>query len=208
MRRTMLMKTIKIIAPLAIAAGAAAAIVLSKKAGGKNEAKGSAKGAAKSGKPVIKNAKTGTYSFLSGYKDPVTVDVAMDYDSVKFSYTVIEEEFLSYTSDSHVAAVFGEDFNMQIEYAGYYSGENFAIYSQVVKEKYPGFGEVKYGENAGFKYTDGDNLCICLPIAGDEFSYILVTVIKAKDSKITFEDLPQQADLVAMLSSLKTEIKK
>lgn len=202
------MKTVKIIAPLAIAAGAAAAaIVLSKKSGA-GEAKEASKGAAKSSKPAIKNAKQGVYTFLSGYSDPVTVDVTMDYDSVKFSYAVIEEEFLSYTSDSHVAAVFGEDFNMQIEYAGYYSGENFEIYSQVVKEKYPGYSEIKYGENAGFKYTDGDNLCICLPIAGDEFSYILVTVIKAKDSKITFEDLPQQADLVAMLSSLKTEIKK
>lgn len=199
------MKGIKIIAPVAIAAGAAAAVVLSKKSGGKGEAKGSAKGAAKA---VIKNAQTGTYSFVSGYRDPVTVDVTMDYDSVKYSFAVIEEEFLSYTSDSHVAVVYGDEFNMQIEYAGYYNGEDFAAYSNVVKEKYSGFAEVSYGENAGFKFVDGDSHCICFPIAGDDCSYLLVTVIKGKDCKMEFEDIPQHADLCAMLGTLKTALKK
>lgn len=199
------MKSSKIIAPLALAAAGAAAFALfAKKSGVKDEVKG----ASVKNKPAIKNAQTGTYSFVSGYRDPVTVEVTMDYDSVKYSYAVIEEEFLAYTSDSHVASIFGDDFDMQIEYAAYYNGEDFAAYSQVVKDKYQGFAEISYGSNAGFKYTDGDNLCICLPIAGDEYSYLLVTVLKAKDSKIEFEDLPMQPDLVAMLESLKTEIKK
>ena len=199
------MKGIKIIAPIAVAAaGAAAYVVISKK----SEIKESAKGGAKGGKPTIKNAKTGAYTFLSGYRDPATVEVSIDYDSEKSAYAVIEEGFLAYTSDSHAAVLNCPDFDMQLEYASYYNGENFEAYAQVVKEKYSGYAEISYGENAGFKYTDGDSLCICFPIAGDEFSYILVTVIKAKDSKITFEDLPQQPDLVAMLSSVKTAIKK
>lgn len=200
------MKSLKIIAPIAIAAGAAAAVVLSKKPGEKGGAKGSAK-AAKGGKPTMKNAKTGVYSFLSGYRDPVTVDVKMDYDSEKFSFAVIEEDFVAYTSDSHVAAAYCPDFRMQIEYAGYYGGEDFAAYSQVVKEKYPGFAEAKYGENVGFKYVDGDSLCFCFPIPNDEFSYILVTVIREKDCKTEFEDMPKHPDLELMLSSIKFETK-
>lgn len=202
------MKNLKIIAPIAIAAGAAAAVVLSKKGDGKGEAKGASKGAAKGGKPVIKNAKTGTYSFLSGYRDPVTVEVSIDYDSEKSFFAVIEEDFLAYTSDSHVATFHCPDFDMQVEYASYYSGEDFAATAQAFKEKYNGFAEVKYENNAGFKYVDGDNLCMCFPIDGDEFSYILATVIKAKDSKIEFEDLPQCPDLVAMLGSMKFATKK
>ena len=197
------MKNLKIIAPIAIAAGAAAAVVLSKKGDGKGEAKGSSKGAAKGGKPVIKNAKTGTYSFLSGYRDPVTVEVSIDYDSEKSFFAVIEEDFLAYTSDSHVATFHCPDFDMQVEYASYYSGEDFAATAQAFKEKYNGFAEVTYGANKGFKYIDGDNHCMCFPIAGDEFSYILVTIIKAKDSKVAFEDLPQLPELAAMLSSVK-----
>lgn len=198
------MKNLKIIAPIAIAAGAAAAVVLTKKSGAKGEAKGAAKG----GKAAtMKNAKTGVYSFLSGYRDPVTVDVKMDYDSERFTFQVIEEGFITYTSDSHVVAVYGPDFSMQLEYAGYYSGEDFEAYSKVVKEKYSGYGEAKYGNNVGFKYVDGDSLCICFPIPNDEFSYILINVLKEKDSKVQFCDLPQLEDLVLMLSSIKFESK-
>ena len=197
------MKKLKIVAPIAVAAGAAAAVVLGKKGDGKGAEKGAAKGAAKGGAPALKNAKTGTYSFLSGYRDPVTVEVSIDYDSVNSTYAVVEEDFLAYTSDSHVASMHCTDFDMQLEYASYYSGEDFAATAQAFKEKYNGFAEVTYGANKGFKFVDGDNHCMCFPIAGDEFSYILVTVIKAKDSKVAFEDLPQLPELVAMLSSVK-----
>lgn len=196
------MKSLKIIVPIGIAAGAAAFVLTKKKPAAKGEAKG-AKGKA----VTMKNAKTGVYTFLSGYRDPVTVDVKMDYDSEKYTYEIIEEDFIAYTSDSHVAAIYGADFRMQMEYAGYYSGEDFAAYAQVVKEKFSGFAEVKYGENAGFKYTDGDSLCFCFPIAGDEFSYILVTVIKEKDCKVEFEDMPKHPDLELMLASIKAESK-
>ena len=196
------MKSLKIILPIGVAAGAAAFALTKKKGGAKGE-----KGAAKGKAAVMKNAKTGVYTFLSGYRDPVTVDVKIDYDSVKYTFAVIEEDFIAYTSDSHVAAVYGADFRMQLEYAGYYGGEDFAAYSKVVKEKYSGFEEVKYGENAGFKYTDGDSLCFCFPIAGDEFSYILVTVIKEKDCKVEFEDMPKHPDLELMLASIKFESK-
>lgn len=193
----------KVIVPVFAAAAGAAAFALTKKKGAKGD-----KGAAKGKAPAMKNAQTGVYSFLSGYRDPVTVDVKIDYDSAKFTFAVIEEDFITYTSDSHVAALYGSDFRMQLEYAGYYGGEDFAAYSKVVKEKYSGFEEVSYGENAGFKYTDGDSLCFCFPIAGDEFSYILVNVIREKDCKTEFEDMPKHPDLELMLASIKFESKK
>lgn len=194
----------KVVVPAVLAAAGAAVFALTKKKpAGKGE-----KGAAKGKAAVMKNAKTGIYTFLSGYRDPVTVDVKMDYDSEKYSFAVIEEDFITYTSDSHVAAVYGADFRMQLEYAGYYSGEDFAAYAKVVKEKFSGFEEVSYGENAGFKYTDGDSLCICFPIPGDEFSYILINVIKEKDCKLEFEEMPKHPDLELMLASIKFESKK
>ena len=75
--------------------------------------------------------KTGSYSFVSGYKDAATVEVKVGYDPERFSFAVIEDSFPAYSSDSHVAVIYGEDFTAQIEYAGYYHGEDFAVENEI-----------------------------------------------------------------------------
>ena len=100
------MKAWQIALPIGLAAAAAAAVAII--SGKKNAEKPSApaKGGAK--KAEIKNAKTGVYSFVSGFSDASTVDVSVKYDGDKQSFDVIGEEFLTYSSDSHVAAIYGD----------------------------------------------------------------------------------------------------
>ena len=193
------MKKWKIVAPLALAAtGAAAAgvAVLLKK-----EPATSAPAPKTAAPAPAKELKTGSYSFISGYKDAVTVEMSLDYGPERFSFAVIEEDFLSTTSDSHVAVLYGEDFSAQFEYAAYYHGESFPELIRHVSEKYKGFGDVVYGENTGIKYVDGDNICLCFPV--DEHSYLLVTLIKAKDNDDDFRNLPDYPDVAAILGSLR-----
>ena len=200
------MKKWKVVAPLTLAAlGAAAAgvVVLTRKA--PTEAKAPAK-AAKSAAPAApKNLKTGSYSFISGFKDAVTVEMFLDYDADRFSFAVIAEDFLSYTSDSHVAVLYGEDFSAQIEYAGYYQNEGFEDLIRHVSEKFTGFGDVAYGGNTGIKYCDGDNICLCFPV--DEHSYLLVTLVKAKGNDDDFTLLPDYPDVAAIFGSMRFQTK-
>ena len=194
------MKKWKVVAPLAVAAlGAAAAgvAVLMKK----EPAAPKAAAPAKAAPAAPASLKTGTYSFVSGYKDARTVEMSLDYDAERFSYAVIEEEFLSYTSDSHVAVLYGEDFSAQFEYASYYRDEGFPELIHHASEKFKGFGDVAYGDNTGIKYCDGDNVCLCFPV--DEHSYLLVTLIKAKDNDDDFRNLPDYPDVQAILGSLR-----
>ena len=132
------MKAWQIALPIGLAAAAAAAVAII--SGKKNAEKPSApaKGGAK--KAEIKNAKTGVYSFVSGFSDASTVDVSVKYDGDKQSFDVIGEEFLTYSSDSHVAAIYGDEVDMQLEYAGYYSGEGFAELSAGIKNKFNAVG--------------------------------------------------------------------
>ena len=98
----------KVIAPLGVlAAGAAAAAVLLKKKDGGSAPKAAAP-AAKKAAETEKLMKTGEYSFVSGFKDARTVEVRLDYDALRFGFDVIGEDFLTYSSDSHVAVVSGE----------------------------------------------------------------------------------------------------
>ena len=202
------MKKWKIIAPLAVtAAGALAAGIatLTKKTeSGQNER---AKAAPAEPKAAPKNLFSGSYSFISGFKDAVTVEAAIEFDADKYSFAVLDEDFLSYSSDSHVAVIWGEDFNMQLEYAGFYNGEDFAAHSQGVAEKFKGFGEVQYGEVKGIKYLDGDNVCLNIEIPGDAYSYLLVTIIKAPDYDEDYTTLPDHADVKTMISSLTFSVK-
>ena len=173
------MKTLtkwKVLAPLSLAAAGAAAlgvVTLLKKISPTEDA---VKTAAPSRTAAPANLKTGSYSFISGYKDAVTLDVSLDYDADKYSFAVIEEDFPSYTSDSHVAVLSGEDFRFQLEYAGYYLGEGFENLIRHVSEKYQGFAPVAYGTNTGVSYTAGDNVCLCFPAGEDPYSYLLVTL--------------------------------
>ena len=191
----------KVIAPLALtAAGALAsgvAILMQKLP--KNTAP--AAESAPASKPA--NLKTGSYSFISGFKDAETVELSMDYDPEKFSFAIVEDEFLNYSSDSHVAIVYGEEFNLQLEYAGYYSGEDFAAHSAALKEKYQTRGEITCGVLTGLWVLDGDNIAIHFPIADDKHSYLLVTVQKTPDYDDEIITLPDYAPLKALLGTVR-----
>ena len=191
----------KVIAPLALtAAGALAsgvAILMQKLPKDKTPAAESAP-AAKSA-----NLKTGSYSFISGFKDAETVELSMDYDPEKFSFAIVEDEFLNYSSDSHVAIVYGEEFNLQLEYAGYYSGEDFAAHSAALKEKYQTRGEITCGVLTGLWVLDGDNIAIHFPIPDDTHSFLLVTVQKTPDYDDEITTLPAYAPLKELLGTIR-----
>ena len=195
------MKKWQIIAPIGIAAAAAAAVLAMRK---KPQAAADAKPAPAAKKPApAAQLKTGSYSFVSGYKDAATVEVKVGYDPECFSFAVIEDSFPAYSSDSHVAVVYGEDFTAQLEYAGYYPGEDFAAMSEAARAKFSGYGEVVFGVHRGIRYVDGDCICMCFPIPDDDCSYLLVTVIKAAGNDDTLDELQENEDLAALLGGLE-----
>lgn len=200
------MKKWQIIAPIGIAAAAAAAVLAMRK---KPQAAADAKSApaAKKSAPAAQ-LKTGSYSFVSGYKDAATVEVKVGYDPECFSFAVIEDSFPAYSSDSHVAVIYGEDFTAQIEYAGYYHGEDFAAMSAAARGKFQGYGEIEFGALRGIRYIDGDCICMCFPVPGDEYSYLLVTVIKAEGNDDTLDELQDDEHLAALLGSVEISSEK
>lgn len=192
------------IAPLGLAAAGALAagiVTLLRKDG---ESPAGEKAAPSPDKKPEKQLCEGSYSFVAGYRDASTVELTVRYDPEAFSFSVIEDDFLSITSDSHAAVLFGEDFNMQIEYAEYYSGEDFAGLRNTLSEKYKGFEDVRLSSAAGYRYLSGDSLCFCLPAGA---SYVLITVLPAKDSKETAETLPGNAELMQILNSIVIQAK-
>ena len=113
------MKNYRVLAPLALAAAAALAAGVAALL--KKPVEEAVEAAAPKAQPAVPRVlMVGSYSFISGFQNAVTVEMEMDYDSEKYSFVVIEDEFPSYSSDSHVAVVYGEDFNLQIEYAAFY----------------------------------------------------------------------------------------
>ena len=152
-------------------------------------------------KSAVLNPREGSYSFVSGFNDAKTVEVKFTYDADRFSFKQIEEEFLTFTSVSHAAAIYGEDFSIQIEYSDLAGGESFAALADVLKEKKKGFAPVAYGDNSGYMYFNGDNVCLVFPAT--EYSYILVTVIKDKNSDIDYRDLPEDPDVAAIIGSIR-----
>ena len=192
----------KVIGPLALGAAgalaAAMAILLKKPA---EEAAG-ASAAPKKSVPAGP-LSTGIYSFISGNKDAVTVELSLDYNPERFSFEVVAEDFLSYSSDTHVALVSGEDFRFQLEYADYYRGEDFPALGRSLTERYQTAAPVDFGEVTGICYVEGDGLCIALPIPDNDHSYVLVTVFKAPDNDAELLDLPADPELGAMLGSIR-----
>ena len=192
----------KIVLPLGLAAAGAAALLLMKKPA---EEKPTAKDRAPA--PPA-NGKEGSYSFISGFKDPVTVDATITYDPEKFSYSVISEEYLNPSSDSHVAVLWGEDYHIQMEYAAYYPGEDFEAMSRAIAEKFKGFTPARYGENEALRYLDGDSYGFRLRIPGDDNSYLLLTVIRAAADPEDFASLPEEPAFSAMLGSIRFALKR
>lgn len=177
-------------------AGAAVFFLLRKKSG---KASGSA---VKADAPCAapKNALSGSYSFVSGYKDAKEVNAVFSYNADVFACKVIEEEFLTYTSDSHVAVLYGDEYSVQLEYSDYCSGDSFEKLATALSEKYTGFEKLVYGGNIVYKYYDGSNVCFCVPAT--EFSYLLVTAVLGKNSKIDYTQLADAPDLSYILSSI------
>jgi len=146
---------------------------------------------------------TGFYSFISGYQDAVTVELSIDYDPEKFSFVVVEDEFLNYSSASHAAILYGEEFNVQLEYAPFFSGEDFAAHRAALEEKYQTRGEIECGAHKGIWVLDGDNIAIHFPIPDDTHSYLLVTVQKTPDYDDELTTLPDYAPLKDLLSTIR-----
>ena len=192
----------KRIAPLGAlaAAGAAAALILRKK---KAAAAPQPAPAGKKAAPKEVLMKTGEYSFVSGFKDARTVSVALDYDALRFGFDVIGEDFPVYSSDSHVAVISGEDFSVQMEYASYYKDEDLAFLTDKAQKEYKGFAPVTLAHAEGFRYRAGDGICFCLGV--DEYSYLLLTLLRAEGCDKSVEELAGSEDMTAMLESLRYE---
>ena len=184
--------------PAVLAAGAAAAFLLKKKGSSKTAAKPAAQTA-----PTVRNAKIGSYSFISGFQNAVTVEMQLDYDADRFSYSVREDEFLTESGDSHVAVLYGEDYSAQFEYGSYYRGEDFARFRTELAAKHRDLADTVYGENRGLQYLAGDNICLVFPIPDDSSSFLLVTLVKAKGNDDEITALPGYADVNAQLSSMR-----
>lgn len=192
------MKKWQILAPLGLAVGVAAVLLL------KRRPTENAVAPQAAGKPApASNLKTGTYSFISGFQNAATVEMSLDYDPEKFSFAVVEEEFLSYSSDSHVALVRGEDFSLQIEYAPYLAGEEADAQWKFLEEKHPDLRPARYGSVEGVQYLEGDTVCFCLPIPEDGHSYVQVILFKDKGNDTPLAEMPNDPDLAALLSSVR-----
>ncbi|MBO5556264.1 MAG: hypothetical protein J5927_03690 [Oscillospiraceae bacterium] len=202
------MKKWSVIASLSVAAAGAAALGLLSLRPGKDEskAKPSAKPAAAAA--PAKDLKTGSYSFISGYQDAATVELTLRYDPEKVSFAVAEEDFLVDSSDSHVALVYSDDFNLQLEYAAYYAGEDFAGLKKHLEEKYQSLAPAGYGKLDGLRFIDGDAIGFCFPIPGDSSSYLHVTAFKGPENDDELAELPAHPALAALLSTVDFAIQR
>lgn len=186
--------------PAAAAAGAAA-YLLKKSSGSAPAAKAAATPATKKAPAAPTSVKEASYSFISGFKDAATVELKFAYDAEKFHFSVVEDDFLTESGDSHVGVLHGENFSAQVEYGSYYSGEDFAKLCQELVAKHHDLAEAVYGPLSGVSYRDGDNLCLAFPIPEDGHSYLLITLVKAPDNDDELEALLDYPELRFMLES-------
>ena len=183
----------KLLIPVGLAAACAGLEVLLKPK--KDVPKATAPKTGKTAAP--KNLSEGSYSFVSGFRDAKTVEVKLKYDAERFDFAVVEEGFLCYTSDSHVAIMYGADFNVQLEYVPYYAGDDFEKLTANTQAAHPDFTPM----GAGFRYTDGDSVCVCLPV--DASSYLLLNALLAKGSELKPEELPTAPELAALVEDIE-----
>ena len=207
------MKKWLIIAPIAAAAAAGAALALSGKSGAdkKPAAKAASKPAAKAGGKkddgfVMKNPTAGVYSFASGYKDAKEVTVTVTYDANKHAFGVVSEGYITDSGDSHVAIVNADDFAIQIEYAPYYHGEDFAALEKSVAENYKNFGKVSFKNASGICFTNGGSYCMAFPAADSTADYVLATVVlMGDDNEDERVKLRSNPEMLAIMDTLVIE---
>ena len=200
-----------------IAAAAAAGAVLApksktvcvcvgadKKPAAKAAAKPSAKsGGKKSAEFSIKNPQSGVYSFASGYKDSKEITVSVTYDADKHGFAVVSEGYITDSGDSHVAIVSADDFAIQIEYAPYYHGEDFAALEKSVEENYKNFGRVSFKNASGICFTNGGSYCMAFPAAGSTADYVLATVVlMGDDNEDERVKLRSNPEMLAIMDTL------
>ena len=188
--------------PAAAAAGAAVFLLKKKSAGEKAAVPVKGKAAAADA-PVIKNPKEAEYSFISGFKDAARIDVTFPYDADKFSYEQSQDQFLVESGDSHVGLLYGDGYNMQFEYAPFKEDEDFEVLKKKYAVRFADCVPAVYGSNEGIRYLDGEDLCFCFPISDDAYSFLLITLIKAKDNDADILSLPTEPNVAAMLSGMK-----
>lgn len=207
------MKKWLIIAPIAAAAAAGAALALKGKSGAdkKPAAKTASKPAAKAagGKNAefsIKNPKSGVYSFASGYKDAKEITVTVTYDADKHAFGVVSEGYITDSGDSHVAIINADDFSIQIEYAPYYHGEDFAALEKSVEENYKNFGKVSFKNASGICFTNGGSYCMAFPAADSTSDYVLTTVVlMGDDNEDERVKLRSNPEMLAIMDTLVIE---
>ena len=197
----------KVIAPLAVtAAGAIAAGVATLMK--KNETAPASQATAPAAVKTPVGALTrGVYSFVSGYREAATVEVTLLFDPESTSFDVVSEEYFSYSSASHAALIRASDFDAQIEYAPYYTGEDYEIFKKNLEQKFKGFGAVRYASLEGVRYRDGDSIVLCFPIPGDQHSYVQVMLFKHKDNDDPIDTLPESTYVHALLDTMKIEVR-
>ena len=178
-----------------------AAYLLKKSSGSAPAAKAAAAPATKKAPAAPTSVKEASYSFISGFKDAATVELKFAYDAEKFHFSVVEDDFLTESGDSHVGILYGESFSAQVEYGSYYTGEDFAKLCQELVGKHHDLAEAVYGPLSGVSYRDGDNLCLAFPIPEDGHSYLLITLVKAPDNDDELEALLDYPELRFMLES-------
>ncbi len=205
------MKKWLVIAPAAAAAAAGAVLALKGRSGAANKpaaAKAAAKPAAKSGGGKnagfsIKNPQTGVYSFASGYKDAKEIGVSLTYDADKHGFAVVSEGYITDSGDSHVAILNADDFAIQIEYAPYYHGEDFAALEKSVEENYKNFGRVSFKNTSGICFTNGGSYCMAFPAAGSAADYVLATVVlMGDDNEDERVKLRSNPEMLAIMDTL------
>lgn len=210
------MKKWLVIAPIAAAAAAACAVFAPKSktvcvcvgADKKSAAKAAAKPSAKSGGKKsaefsMKNPQSGVYSFASGYKDSKEITVSVTYDADKHGFAVVSEGYITDSGDSHVAIVNADDFAIQIEYAPYYHGEDFAALEKSVEENYKNFGRVSFKNASGICFTNGGSYCMAFPAAGSTADYVLATVVlMGDDNEDERVKLRSNPEMLAIMDTL------
>ena len=67
---------------------------------------------------------------------------------------------------------------------------------------------VRFGENEGLRYLDGDSYGIRLRIPGDDNSYLLLTVIRAAADPDDFAALPEDPAFAAMLAGIRFTLRR